>query len=258
MALEYVTVGNQLTALEETPDSNINIDENGKCTAVMVFNIKRAQALLAALQITRHPQLQSLVRTTIRVQNQPPDWARVEIGFSGVVINSETEPGIRTTYSLQGSSGSEPIETHPDFADFGGTPPQGMKGTNDKGATFDETGRFVGFATQDTDKGIDYYGSSPEDNLAGVRSYLAPSVIYTEIKTYNGQARSSVNSSFPLLGKIDTPPSSPLLPSTPGGMNWLLISYEAEDIGTGTQVRRSWRLSGPNGWNPAIYSPSSI
>lgn len=257
--LYYTTKGDQLVSLVEMEDSTLDIDENGQATAKVSYRIKRQFALFAALRVSRHPDYAMLVRKSLTIQNEAPDWAVVTIKFEGVATpESQTEAGIIRKYSVQGTTGTEPIETHENFSTFGGKPPAGKKGTNDKGATFDETGAFKGFAVEDVDNGIDYYGGDANRNMAGVKSYLAPSVVYTEIRTYNGAARAALTFSLPNLGKIDVPPSSPLLPSLDAGRDWLLVSFDAEEVGDGVQIKRSWRASGPRGWNQNIYAPSIL
>jgi hypothetical protein len=256
--LLYTTKGDQLVSLLEGPDSSLDIDENGKASASITYTVKRAFAMFAIMRVTRHPEFTMLVKKTVSVQFEEPDWAKVTIKFEGVVTpESEVEPGVVRRYSVQGTTGAEPIETHENFAEFGGKPKPGTEGPNEKGAVFDKDGTFKGFAVQDLDNGIDYYGSDDNENMAGVKSYLAPSVTYSEIRTYNGAARSELSMSLPNLGKIDTPPASPLLPDI-GSRQWLLVSYDAEEQGDGVQVKKSWRASGPRGWNAQVYSGESI
>ena len=253
----YATHGDQLVSLNETEDATLDIDENGHAVAKVSYRVKQAYALFAALRVSRHPLYAMLVRKTVSIQHEAPDWAVVSIKFEGVATpESQIEAGVLRKYSVQGTTGTEPIETHENFAAFGGSPPAGKKGTNDKGATFDETGIFKGFAVEDVDNGVDYYGGDATRNMAGIRSFLAPSVVYTEIRTYNGAARATLSFSLPNLGKIDTPPASALLPNLDPGRNWLLISFDAEEIGDGVQIKRSWRASGPRGWNANVYAPS--
>ena len=148
-------------------------------------------------------------------------------------------------------TGAEPVETHPDFTEIFGKVPMGKKGTNEQGATFDEVGKFVGFAFADEDN--PYYGEDPASNMAGVRSYLAPSVVYTETATYSADTRSQADLSLATVGKITDPPPSDLLPNTSEGQNWLQTGLSADQQGEGLQVRRSFRASGPLGWNPTLY-----
>lgn len=65
-----------------------------------------------------------------------------------------------------GTTSSEPIESHWNFANIGGTPTE-----RKNGAQFDpETGKFLGFSTDTTGSTVTSVGQP----LAGVRSYLAP------------------------------------------------------------------------------------
>lgn len=248
----WKTVGNQLFTLVEGPESSVSIDDKGHTTAVMNFTTRRLGALHLAMAQLRHPYIPALMRNGIDINYVAPDWAEVAISYEGIVLTPETEPGISVKYELQATTGDAPIETHEEFPKFGGRPVSGSKVANNKGAIFDETGKFVAFAVQDP-KGKKYYKDANSD-MAGVKSYLMPSVIYTEVKTYNSTARGNLQFSLEKLGKISSPPRSAMLPGLPGAMDWLLIGYDASDSGEGLTVKRSWRASGYRGWNQVIYA----
>jgi hypothetical protein len=65
--------------------------------------------------------------------------------------------------------------------------------------------------------------------------------------------KGQLTSLFDKVGTIDDPPGSAVV----GGQNdrnWLYVGASAEQVGTTFLVRRTWLLSGPGGWEPAIYS----
>jgi len=64
--------------------------------------------------------------------------------------------------------------------------------------------------------------------------------------------KSQLRSLFDKVGKIGDPPGAEVV----GGQNdrnWLYIGASAEQVGTTFLVKRTWLLSGPGGWEPAIY-----
>jgi len=248
--------GNQLTALEEAVESTVDIDEENKAVARVTYNTEWANAVALSLAISSHPDFSGLLRKEVNITRMPGLRAKVVLRFEGIIFESDgdNEDDPKKTYSVDGVTGTEPIETHRDFKDFGGEPVKGKKGTNDKGATFDETGKFTGFAVASEEN--QYYGDEPGDSLAGTRSYLAPGATYTETATYSEETRGSAEISLRNLGRIDDPPESDLLPETSPDQNWLLVGYVASDVGTGLQVKRKWRASGIHGWNETIYKKS--
>lgn len=126
-----------------------------------------------------------------------------------------------------GGSGTEPIESHPNFAFFAGTP------ANPKnGAIFDEnTNEFLGFG---------------DGNKQGVRSYIVPDVRvnlnYWTFRTPNGR-RVTKEISYRLP---DVVPNSTVL-------NYLLIGLVYRKFGELFQVTEQWLGSGPRGWDRQIY-----
>lgn len=171
-----------------------------------------------------HPVWSFLKCDKVNVSYDKPYW-RVEASYFGV---NGTPAAI---YELDVSMSEEPVETHPDFADFAGAP-----GSEANGATFDAEGAFLGFVGA---------GANPE--WVGVRSYLAPGMIWR--KTY---VASSTPPSVSTLGLIDTPEGSP--PSVESGRTWMFSGLSFEQKGLVYQVRKEWRLSGRRGWNTTLYA----
>lgn len=249
----YTLNGNQLTALLESVESNINQDINGLRKATVTFTGIWPEAVDQAGFIDTHPDFPALLRTTFSVTKQPPNFAKVTINFEGIIIT--VGEGIIRTYQLNGTTNTEPIETHPRFAEFAGAPNPGAEGPNNKGAVFDKNGAFKGFAVAGPAP-TNYYPDVNRDK-SGVKSFLSPSVIYAEKRTFNAASIPGPGIlEVANLGLIRVPPNSSILPEPGGAFTWILITLSASESGDGLQVDRSWRLSGKNGWDVDIYTPA--
>lgn len=252
---QYTLVGNQLTALLESEDSDYKQDKTGVCSASVKYTGKWPGAVTQASAITRHPDFPYLVRESFSVTRVSPLLAEVTMEFRGVENGEHSAPAKR--YKTKMATSQEPIETHPDFAAFGGLPKEGG-GTNDKGAMFDEKMKFTGFAVEDTvaDPPKFTYPSANQ-NKAGVRAYLAKGLTFTETITFNENQRTQATAVLDNIceygGRVDPPSSSWLLPTPSGAENWLLVDGDVEEVGDGVKVTRTWRLSGPRGWDQDIY-----
>ena len=137
-------------------------------------------------------------------------------------------------YSLDISTGQEPLETHPDFAGIAGLyGPPPTPGTTSKGAVFDEDGMFVGFKTGE---------------FVGVKAYLNASSVWRETRVSKSRPSSGELNG---IGRIDSPNGNP---PTPSGRNWLFGSISYEQKARTFTIRREWLLSGPDGWNSTLYN----
>lgn len=214
--------------------------------------------------------------------HQKYDWLKLEsanmtpwgdastmVDLTWVGLPSDTQ---MATYSCNASLSQEPIDTHPKFEEFAGFP-QDMDGglgyVADTGAVFstndNETGVFEKFNMKDGDDGTE------KNSLAGVSSYLVPSIIWRESRQLGkGFSSSEAADVVEDLGmrytkvpkKIqDADGSSVTLrdiaDTYEGDRDWLLISSQYEKVGAGGKLDREWRMSGEMGWNDLIYEKGS-
>lgn len=123
----------------------------------------------------------------------------------------------------------EPIESHPDFERWAGSPDKPNCGI------FDDDGKFVGWNSKTQGGKI----------MAGVKSYLVPS--YSAAVGY-------ISREMPSLGGIGSIGGGSGLPAVGGNRQWKCtgISYNKMTDGK-YKVSITYLLSGPNGWNKYIY-----
>lgn len=173
------------------------------------------------------------------------DWERTPSGafylvtylFEGF-LSSLPEP----VYSLDTSLSEEPIELHPDFETFAGTPASPLNG-----AVFidPDTGRI----TTDNAKGVfrEFMAtvSGAANIKAGIESYLAPGAQWTET-SFSRTRPTDLGD----LGSIDSP-SGPNPSFT--GRTWLYSGAPYTRRGGVYQISKSWMLSGRLGWDTDIY-----
>lgn len=210
--------------LKLQPGAEVSEDENGLLTGTCVYEGDIAYIGSVPFMGSLHPydfRLTAYKRQITRIANKK---VRATINYIGV--SSDPTPMF---IEHPGGSGQDPIQTHPNFADFAGTPAEPKNG-----AYFDpENGDFVGF----TDSSSKFFGTS---------SYIVPSVM--------------VNLSFythyvPDLGYIGETYdwSVPNLIAPPNVKDFLLLGMPYRQIGNLFQVTHQILGSGPDGWNREIY-----
>ncbi|WP_395736272.1 hypothetical protein [Prosthecobacter sp.] len=206
------------------PDANVSEDENGLLTGTACYEGDRAYALSVPAVGTLHPFDFRLTCYKREITYMKASKIKATLSYIGVAADP-------TPFFIEhpGGSGQDPIETHPNFTDFAGTPDDPLNG-----AYFDtETGEFVGF-------------TDPTNSLCGVKSYIVPSVM--------------VNLSFythfvPDLNDVGNlyTWNIPNLVAPPNVKNFLLLGMPYRQIGNVFQVTHQVLGSGPSGWNRKIY-----
>ena len=150
---------------------------------------------------------------------------------SGDSVNPQPLPSPQ--FFLDQQPSEEPIDTHPNFAEFG---------VADNGAKFDDEGLFLGFSNT---------GAFEDNEFGGLSKYLVGGRTLTRISVYRFVPASVRNTPIP---SIDTPPTPPFgLPSLTG-RDWLKVDGSINQRGSAFEVREAWRESGPRGWLTEVYS----
>jgi hypothetical protein len=186
-----------------------------------------------------HPRFTSMGVSKVNwVSGKHGKFYRVTYTYEGF-LNSLPEP----VYTLSSALSEEPIELHPNFQTFAGKPSAPLNGAvfldpdTQKITTDDSRGVFREFMA--TLGGV--------ANLkAGVEAYLSPGATWQEI--YFSTSRPTDLGS---LGEIDNP-SGPN-PSFGSGRTWLYSGADYTRRGGIYEIRKTWLLSGRNGWDEDIY-----
>lgn len=208
-------------------------EESGTC----VFHCPPGRWDLMPVAGHKHPHASHMLLERRRVRFVPGFW-QVAVDFRGVQGNPPPQ------YELNYGSGTEPIETHPDFESKIAGKPSAPK----NGAVFVDA---QGNVTQDDSKGVfeRFLIKNPDNaslSFGGMDGYVDMNNI-TWTKTW-------VTSSMETTGgkvKIDTPEGG--APSFTG-RDWLYLGMSSSGIrGGSARNRKTWRLSGPGGWNPVVY-----
>lgn len=174
--------------------------------------------------------------------------------FEGVQQTSGGGAG--DIYSVDISTGSEPIETHPRFTSIG----QGFwrhweiwkqDKTNDLLKAANLTGDFAAAVTNGYWDPF-LYTVSPIKQLLilwqrGTRDYLVPKVV-------SRHQTSGAPSNLSRVGKIDTPPYTAGV-----SREWLFTGASSRyNVATATfETTYEWLASGPKGWEDYIYGTGS-
>jgi hypothetical protein len=204
--------------------SEVSEDENGLLTGTCVYEGDIAYSGAV-------PRIGQLHPYDLRLSVYKRQTARLGLNKIRATLNYIGVARDPTPMFIEhpGGSGQDPIQTHPKFTDFAGTP-----ASPKNGALFDaENGDFVGFTNSNS-------------KFFGTTSYIVPSVM--------------VNLTFythyvPDLGYVGEPYdwSVPNLIRPPNVRDFLLLGMPYRQIGNLFQVTHQILGSGPDGWNRSIY-----
>lgn len=208
-------------------------DKYGLDTGECVFNCPTDKVLdFVNASLDAHPLISHLDRERQEIQ-LIPGISLITCGYAGITVG-ETEP----VYELTIGESQEPIETHPDFEDFAGTPSAPLNGAiflNEQGevSTEDETGIFSGFRSS--------------SDFAGISAYMDASQVRWR-KTWVSKTRPNDISQ---LSNIDTPEGPK--PSLGGGRNWRYVGLTYQQRGKCYFITKEWQASAAGGWNSTLY-----
>ena len=181
-----------------------------------------------------HPRFSSMALTRKTGQRGKPGWWTVNYVFEGFLL-AIPEP----TYELTTSLSQEPIQTHPDFATFAGTPSTPL---NESQFVDPDTG-FNSQKSNAAWKEFAFNGSA--NPKAGIDSYLNPGCEWRETKFVTTRPTGIRD-----VGTIESPAGNN---PTVAGRDWLAWGESYSRRGHIYQVNSTWKLSGRNGWDTDIY-----
>lgn len=250
-------VGN--LTLTETVGSQVVIHEDGIGSATVEYICDKSGAVAAAARMEAHPEFNWLKRKSITVTMEEQN-AKITANFEGVPPQGNGGTGGNNNpdkqgqsvprYSLKAGTDSIPITQHPNFEAWTATEARREALGAKFAANLDQYGHkiFEGFHKDTTDISKRFYG---------VKSYLAPTLIFQETILF--ESRSVTQANLVKLGQVDQPPDavSHFVRLTEQANLWLLIGCDVEEVGFGYKMTRQWKLAGnTKGWNPFIYGVS--
>ena len=217
----------------------LSADRYGMWGGACRFKIPPGRLDLVPSLNSPHPHANFCLAERQRVVFSPGHWTAL-VDYTGTLAE-ETDP----VYEFNPGTGTEPIETHPDFLTVLGGKPSGPL----YGAIFlDETG----YPTSDDKLGVfarfrmvtDAGVANP---LAGVSSYItANKSIWSKSWT-----RRSAPSAAGNIVRIDTPDGPN--PDFGGSYNWLFLGTSYTKRGGAYACVSRWMLSGRRGWQETVY-----
>ena len=218
-----VRLGNK--RLETQPDYELTYQHFGLIEGQVAFKAAEVPvAEFAKLLGTGHPDDNRVELYAFRIQR----------GVAGIrlavfdCVGLTRDPTDRTV-SYPAANNSEPIETHPKFTTFAGSP-----GSPLNGAIFDEDDNtFLGF------------GDGAPADLRGVRSYYRSHLICRA--TYYSRKPPQ----FSEMGKIVAKP--PKVPDIPGVKEWLQLAPSSEQVGRVFRITEELIGGGANAISKTIY-----
>ena len=209
------------------PDRSITEKNDGTLEGSVVMRCDKSKKYALPEIGATHPDDVRLEMYQSSTVHQSNGIVEMTGSFFGLVA-SETEPEI----SYSGGQNNDPIDTHPDFESFAGTPSAPLNG-----AKFDaESEEFIGFFDS---------ASAGQPNFRGTQYYLTPSSLitlsYWTDKVPTLKNRMSVHDDVDGFKKPDDM------------KDFLLVDTPYRQVGSFYQVTEQYIGSGPNGINRVIY-----
>lgn len=217
--------------LRDSGERTVSEDSVATCSATwFCYPYSAASANSPIINKSVHPIWSDLYCKSVSIKKYG-DGALITAQYEGseFVWDSDKDAS-ENTVEVSCTMREEPIESHPNFESWAGTPQKPNCGI------FDDDGKFVGWNSKTQSGKI----------MAGVKSYLVPS--------YSGTV-SYISKGVPSLGGIGRIGGGGGLPSVGGMYQWMCtgISYQSMSDGN-YKVSETYLLSGPKGWNRYIYS----
>jgi len=233
--------------LKKQPGAVYAVQKNGLATydKTMRGRVTEAMSFRQGDTPDEHPNT-VLLSMSFTETGDDCDILEAKLHYEGY-DDSLTIERVREDSSLDITSSSEPIETHPDFINFAG-----YLNNVVNAAKFRIDGSFDFFMHDVPAPG----GGDGKvlNKFAGVQSYLYPRQTFTTNKIEESwPSQNEMN----VLGKIvelsEYVSTNP--PKAPTGSNWLYSGSRIRNIGnTYFETQRVFALSGPRGWIRQIYS----
>lgn len=224
---------------------NINVDETGVAEVTEILLCKDEAACKQALVVSPEnipvPLTRSYVKSTSADRIEAGMWKVTRV-FTALI--TEDTDSLLKVYTCETVANHEPIQTHPDFITFAGTPTNRLNG-----AVFDLTsGDFLRFAP--------YLPDNTKNRKAGITDYKVPIISFSETRLV---LKEDLAAFVRGIGFVDdSPPDVPLRPRFKN-RNWLLVQCDPEWVAEGVyKLVRKWACSGPRGWDRTIYPPITI
>jgi hypothetical protein len=182
---------------------------------------------------TAHPKYTFLGLESKSITFDEGGQAAISLLWTGSsAATSGTPPLPAPIWTLSRSPSQEPIDTHPDFEAFAGTPASPLNG-----AIFDEDGLFVRFAADDPNV------------WGGVSKYLEMAAVLTKVSVVRTEP-----SSDEVIPRRETPSTGSAIDvPTITGRNWLKTDYSKKQSGSVWELTEEWTMSGQQGWNEELY-----
>ena len=163
------------------------------------------------------------------------------------IVESSAQGVATLSYRVSAVTSEEPIETHPAFIE-----PQPGFGIG-LGGTGAEPKNDAVFEPRTTEGEFQFFPPNAPNELGGVTSYLVPAVIFEATVT---------STDFNLVGQWDNIYDIGKIKRIPININvgpernWLVVGvlYDYDKDTTEWSVTVQYQLSGPRGWNRAIYA----
>lgn len=215
------------------PGRAVRIKSDGSAEGTVEYECDRAKVAFLPPLYSPHPDDSSLVAHDIVVNYNGSNLVRAVYSYFGLSAFYNNE---KTTIEFDSACDTVPIQTHPDFQSFAGTPESPANGAlwvdveTGEISTDPEKAEFRGWVSGE---------------FRGVESYIVARPIVR--KTYFRKSAPALDTTGKIIRRISG------VPSIPGITNWLCLGASYREIGGHFQISEEYKGSPAPGWNSKIY-----
>ena len=238
-----IQIGN-FSANYQPDGDDVKQGPDGSGEATLTYKTTTAGFTLASLPnpLSPHPAYSQLKLYEAQAKREPGNVMAVTCTYRGVIV------GNKFTYSQQEftvNTSSEPIETHPLFAQPIANPPVSPTelATIQKFLDNNTVPVYTNATTNATAAGVMLYNKKRR----GIDSYLNVGGTYKL-----SYIQADIPSEYTAIGKITIAP--PLAPIPPGSRTYLYTGLSWRKQGGVVSVNEEYTMSGFSGWDTDLYA----
>ncbi len=215
------------------PDRQITIKADGSAEGTVAYECDKADVLFLPKARSAHPDEPSLVAHQIAITFMGLEKVRAVYSYIGLTAEYSED---NNSIEMDVSCDQVPIQTHPDFKDFAGTPEEPAEGAIWVDATTGEPTK--------KSKNAEFRGWSSGEFM-GLETYLIPRPVVR--KSYLRRSAPSMTEVGTIVDKI------PGVTNPPGIKNWFCLGSSFVEVGGVFRCTEEFKGSPAPGWNKKVY-----
>jgi len=233
-----IQIGNVTGAIYQ-PERPVHLNPDGSAQATLTYKCSSTSAVaVIPSYLSAHPFIPALKCFESDYNMEPGGVVVITTIYKGVMVDTGDLPGL-AQHEFSRVCSEAPIETHPSFSIPFESPPVSVADISKIELSLQNN---TDMPTGMSAAAEALYGLKRR----GVESFMKPGSIYK---------KSYISTTIPATDDIGyiSEPGTPA-PAAPTGQNYLCIGISWTKEAGVIRVHEEHQLSGPGGWNPALYT----